>query len=96
MKDKMRNLLRLLHGEGGHVGAVTASLFAIAGMVLLPIGLVADIDALSIAGAVLLGLGIITAVNAPHIWVGRIYGRLDRVAPDDPDARTDDSIRLEF
>jgi hypothetical protein len=92
----MDQLRRLVAREDGHIGSGLASLLALAGMVLLPIGLAGDSDPLAIAGAVLLGLGIIVAVNAPHIWVGRIYRRLDRVAPDDPDARTETRGRIEF
>ena len=92
----MDELRRLVAREDGHIGSGLASLLALAGMVLLSVGLAGDSDPLAITGAVLLGLGIIVAVNAPHIWVGRIYRRLDRVAPDDPDARTEAGPRIEF
>ena len=92
----MDRLRHLAASEDGHVGAALASLLALVGMVLLPIGLAIDIDALSIAGAVFLGLGIIVSVGAPHIWIGRIYRRLDRVAPDDPDASAGPGSRIEF
>lgn len=86
----------LLRSEKGHGGAVVATLLAVAGMVLMPIGLTGDSDWLAIAGALCLGLGVVVAVNAPHIWVVRIYRRLDRMSPDDPDARSGSQMNLEF
>ncbi len=91
-----RSLLDLLNSEKGHGGAVVATLLALAGMVVMPIGLAGDSDWLAIAGAVCLGLGVVVAVNAPHLWVVRIYRRLDRMSPDDPDAKPGSGINLEF
>ncbi|OGO52407.1 MAG: hypothetical protein A2148_05780 [Chloroflexi bacterium RBG_16_68_14] len=92
----MQQLGRFVGREEGHVGPGIASLLALAGAILLPIGLSGDSDGLSIAGAALLGLGVIVGANAPHLWARRIYRRLDRMAPDDPDAHTGSGLRIEF
>ena len=80
--------------ERGHIGVSVASLLALAGMIVLAIGLGRDSNTVSVVGAVLLGLGSLIGMNAPHIWMRSVYRRLDRVSPDDPEAST--SFRLEF
>lgn len=92
----MKRTKRRLRSEGGHIGSGVASLLGIAGGALLPAGILADAGWLAAAGGAALGLGVIVGVNAPHIWVRRVYGRLDRMAPDDPDARPDTTIRIEL
>ena len=80
--------------ERGHIGVSVASLLALAGMIVLAIGLGRDSNTVAVVGAVLLGLGSLIGMNAPHIWMRSVYRRLDRVAPNDPEAST--SFRLEF
>ena len=80
--------------ERGHIGVSVASLLALAGMIVLAIGLGRDSNTVAVVGAVLLGLGSLIGMNAPHIWMRSVYRRLDRVSPDDPEAST--SFRLEF
>ena len=80
--------------ERGHVGVSVGSLLALAGMIVLAIGLGGDSNTVSVAGAVLLGLGSLIGMNAPHIWMRSVYRRLDRVSPDDPEAHK--GFRLEF
>jgi hypothetical protein len=80
--------------ERGHVGVSVASLLALAGMIVLAIGLGRDSSTVAVVGAVLLGLGSLIGMNAPHIWMRSVYRRLDRVSPNDPEASK--SFRLEF
>ena len=84
----------MLRSERGHIGVSVASLLALAGMIVLAIGLGRDSNTVAVVGAVLLGLGSLIGMNAPHIWMRSVYRRLDRVSPDDPEAST--SFRLEF
>ncbi|MEX1254499.1 MAG: hypothetical protein WEE64_09170 [Dehalococcoidia bacterium] len=86
---------RIHRSERGHISVTFASLFSIAGAVLLAVGLSGDNDGLAIAGAVSLGLATLVGVNGPHLWVRRIYQRLDRMAPDDP-AVHPGKIRIEL
>lgn len=92
----MSRVRRFPAAERGHIGSGLATLLGIAAAVVLAIGVAGDSDAAAIAGAVLVGLGIVVAANAPHIWARRIYGRLDRMAPEDPEARPDTRTRIEF
>jgi hypothetical protein len=85
-----------LQSEQGHIGSGIASIAALAGGILLAIGLDSDTTALSVAGAIVLGLGIFVAANAPHIWMRSIYRRLDRVDPDDHDAMPEKRARIQF
>jgi len=92
----MKDLRSLLHAERGHIGSGAATLLGLASAIVLALALMGDSDALAIAGAILVGLGIAVAGNAPHVWVRRLYRRLDRIAPDDPDARPNTRIRIEL
>ena len=85
-----------MRGEAGHIGAGLATVLGIAAALLLSLGALADSDAATVAGAICVGLGIIIGVSAPHQWVKRIYPRLDRIDPDNPDAQPDNRFRVEF
>jgi len=85
-----------MRGEEGHIGAGLATVLGIAAAALLSLGALADSDAASVAGAVCVGLGIIIGVSAPHEWMKRIYPRLDKLDPHDPEARPDNRFRVEF
>lgn len=89
-------LKELNEREDGHVGAGLATLLAVVGTVVLAIGLTGSSDAVRVTGAVLMGLAVVVSVNAPHEWVKRLSGRLDRTNPDDPDARPDVRFRIEL
>ena len=84
------------HSERGHIGVTAATVLGLVGTVLLACGLGSDNSALAVAGAIVLGLGAILGANAPHIWLRSVYRRLDRVSPDDPDARPNTRIRIQF
>lgn len=91
-----RRLADVHRGEEGHGGAALTALLAIAATVVLSVGLTGDSDALRVAGAVLMGLAIVVGVAAPHEWVKRLSARLDRMDPQDPDARPHTRARIEF
>lgn len=89
-------LTRIHTDECGHGGAALASLLGIAAAIVLVVAIAAGSDGLAIAGAILVGLGIVIAVQAPHIWLRRLYTRLDRIQPDDPEVRPHGNLRIEF
>lgn len=82
--------------EEGHVGAGITSLLAIAATVVLAIGLTGGGDVVKVIGVVLMGLAVVVSVTAPHEWVKRLSARLDRLNPEDPDARPGTKTRVEF
>ncbi len=87
---------RLFREEAGHGGAALSIVLAIAGAIVLSVGLTGSSDTVRVVGAVLMGLAIVTIALAAHEWVKRVSARLDRINPDDPDARPADRVRLEF
>ena len=82
--------------ERGHIGASVASLLALAGMIVLAIGLGRDSNTVAVVGAVLLGLGSLIGMNAPHIWMRSVYRRLDKLDPEDPEAMPEKRFRTQF
>jgi len=82
------------NGECGHGGAALATTLGIAAAIALIVAFAADSDIAGIVGGVLTGLGIFAAVNAPHQWFKRVYPRLDRLDPEDPEAHT--GFRIEY
>lgn len=82
--------------EAGHVGAGLATFLGIGAGVALAVAFIADSEVAAIVGAVLTGFGIFAAVNAPHEWLKRVYPRLDKVDPDDAEARPDKRFRIEY
>ena len=84
------------NSETGHVGAGLATILGIAAAAALVIAFAADSDVAGIAGGVLTGLGIFAAVNAPHQWLKRVYPRLDRLDPEDPEAHPEMRVRIEY
>ena len=85
-----------IKSESGHVGAGLATILGIGAGAALVVAFAADSDAAGIVGGVLTGLGIFAAVNAPHEWFKRVYPRLDRLDPEDSEARPDKRFRIEY
>lgn len=88
--------MRRLNGERGHVGVTVGSLLALAGTVVLAIGLGGDNNIASVIGAIALGAGSLLGMNAPHIWMRSVYRRLDKVDPEDHEAMPEKRIRIQF
>ena len=88
--------MQRLQSERGHIGVTLGSLLAIAGTVLLAIGLGNGTTELAVTGAIVLGVGSLLGMNAPHIWMRSVYRRLDKVTPDDPDAHPNERFRLQM
>ncbi len=86
----------MLRSERGHIGVSGASVLALAGMIVLAIGLGRDSSTVSVVGAVLLGLGSLIGMNAPHIWMRSVYRRLDKLDPEDHEAMPDKRFRTQF
>jgi hypothetical protein len=78
-----RNHIVTRTGEGGHVGALLATILGIAAAMAIVVAFAADSDIAGIIGGVLTGLGIFAAVNAPHEWFKRTYPRLDKLDPEE-------------
>ncbi len=79
-------MLRNLNSERGHVGPTTASLLAIAAMIVASIGIGVESKIVEIAGVVLFGLTLLAALQVPHWWLRKIYRRIDRITDEtDPD-----------
>jgi hypothetical protein len=87
-------LERLNNDESGHGGAAIATTLGLGAGVALIVAFAADSDIAGIIGGVLTGLGIFAAVNAPHQWFKRVYPRLDRLDPEDPEVHT--GFRIEY
>ncbi len=86
----------MLRSERGHIGVGLANLLALAGTVMLAIGLGQGVTALSVTGAIVLGLGTVVGDNAPHVWQRSVYRRLDRVDPEDHEAMPEERIRIQY
>lgn len=96
LRQGKRLLADVHRREEGHGGFALTVLLAIAATIVLAVGLTGDGDTLRVAGTVLMGLAIVVGSVAPHEWVKRLSARLDRMDPQDPDARPYARIRLEF
>jgi hypothetical protein len=88
--------MRTLHSERGHIGVTLASLLAVAGTILLAIGLGHDRSGMSVGGAIVLGVGSLLGMQAPHIWMRSVYRRLDKVDPNDHEALPNERFRTQF
>ncbi len=83
-------MLEKLKSERGHVGSGLPVLLALAALVMLPLGLASGNDGLAAADGALLALAVVIGALAPHLWVRKIWARIDR---DDPDAN---NMKFEF
>lgn len=93
---RSRNRIFTRTGEGGHAGALLATVLGIGAAIAIVAAFAADSDIAGIIGGVLTGLGISAAVNAPHEWFKRVYPRLDKLDPEDPNARPGGGFRIEY
>ncbi|HYM16812.1 MAG TPA: hypothetical protein VEZ14_14765 [Dehalococcoidia bacterium] len=83
------------HSERGHVGSTTATLLAIAATVVLAVGLGKDSHAVEITGVILFGAAFVLATQVPHLWLRKMYRRLDRITDEsDPDRHAGFRIEL--
>jgi hypothetical protein len=83
-----------LRSEQGHVGSSVGSLVGIAAAVVAAIGISADSDITEIVGVGLFGLAIVLATQVPHLWLKKIYRRIDRIT-DESDPDRHEGFRLE-
>ena len=72
-----------LNSERGHVGPSLAGMLGIAGAIIAAIGIHGGSDTLEIVGVALFGGAIVLATVVPHLWLRKIWRRIDRMAPDD-------------
>lgn len=82
--------------EDGHIGNGLAILCGLGAAIAIVLAFSEDSDTAGIIGGVLTGLGIIIGVAAPHEWVKRIYPRLDKLDPTDPEAHPEKRFRIEL
>lgn len=79
-------MLRRLNSERGHVGPTTASLLAIGATIAAAIGIGIESKTVEIIGVALLGTALVAAMQVPHLWLRKIYRRIDRITDEtDPD-----------
>ena len=75
-----------LGGEQGHIGPTVAGLTGIAAGVVAAIGIGIDSKLMEIVGVGLFSLAIFGATAVPHLWLSKIYRRIDRITDEsDPD-----------
>jgi hypothetical protein len=89
--------LRWLASEHGHVGTTTASIAAIAAGIAASLGIGLDSKALEIVGVGLFSGAIVVGLAAPHLWIRKVWRRLDRITDEtDPDRDVSPGLRIEF
>lgn len=74
------------NAERGHVGPGLAAALAIAAAVVAAIGIHGGSDTMEIVGMALFGAAIVFGTQVPHLWLRRLYRRIDRITDEsDPD-----------
>lgn len=84
-----------LRSDQGHVGPSTASLAGVAAAIVTAVGLGMESKVTEIIGVALFGLAIVLATQAPHLWLRKIYRRIDRIT-DESDSDRHEGFRLEI
>ncbi len=86
-----------LKSEQGHVGPTLSSVCAIAAVVVASIGIGVDSKVTEIIGVALFGMAIVGATQVPHLWIRKVWRRIDRITDDtDPDRHTEPGLRIEL
>jgi hypothetical protein len=89
--------LQRLKSEDGHVGPTTASVAAIAAGIVASLGIGFDSKSMEIIGVALFSAAIVVGLAAPHLWIRKVWRRLDRITDDsDPDRDVQSRRRIEF
>ncbi len=72
--------------ERGHVGPGVAAAVAIAGVWFAAVGIHGGSDTTEIIGVAMLGAAIVIGTQVPHLWLRKLYRRIDRITDEsDPD-----------
>jgi len=72
--------------ERGHVGTTLAAALGIAGAACAAIGIHGGSETTEIVGVALFGAAIVLGTAVPHLWLRKIYRRIDRITDEsDPD-----------
>ena len=72
--------------ERGHVGPTVSGILGIAAAVVASIGIHGGSDTLEIIGVALFGAAIVGATAVPHLWLRKVWRRIDRITDEsDPD-----------
>lgn len=88
-------MLQKLNSERGHVGPTVASLVAIAAGIVGSLGIGFESKAMQIVGVGLFAFAIVAATQVPHLWIRKVWRRVDRMTDEsDPDRHT--SFRIEL
>ena len=82
--------------ESGHFGAGGASTLGIAAAIVTGIGISGDSDITQIVGVALFGAAIVLATQMPHLWMRRVYRRIDRITDSSDPDKYDGSQRIEL
>ena len=82
--------------ESGHVGPSVASILGIAAAIVTGIGISGDSDITQIVGVALFGAAIVLATQVPHLWMRRVYRRIDRITDSSDPDKYDGPRRIEL
>ena len=85
-----------LSREEGHGGAALTTLLGVGAGAAIVTAFAADSDIAGIIGGVLVAIAIFFGVQAPHVWLRRVYPRLDKLDPADPESQPENKRRIEF
>ena len=90
-------MFQKLNSERGHVGPTMSAIFGIAAAIIASIGIGFDSKVTEIIGIALFGLAIVGATMVPHLWIQKVWRRLDRITDEtDPDRHTEPGVRIEL
>ena len=79
-------LIAAHRSERGHVGPGVAAALAVAAAVVAALGIHGGSDTLGIIGVALFGAAIVVGTQVPHLWLRKLYRRIDRITDEsDPD-----------
>jgi hypothetical protein len=72
--------------ERAHVGPGVAAALGVAAAIVAALGIHGGSETMEITGVALFGAAIVVGTQVPHLWLRRLYRRIDRIADEsDPD-----------
>ena len=74
-----------------------SSVMGIAAGIVTALGIGFDMKAMEIVGVGLFAGAIVLSTVAPHLWIRKVWRRLDRITDEtDPDRDVNSGVRIEF
>ncbi|MBF6600001.1 MAG: hypothetical protein IVW36_05790 [Dehalococcoidia bacterium] len=90
----VRSWRRRFVSERGHAGSTLSGLAAVIATIVTAVAIGGGWTALEIAGVILFGLALLGATQVPHLWLRKVYRRLDRIT-DESDPDRHEEFRIE-